>query len=84
VAAGVFEQAASLAQRERETLDLLPNTTITPWQILCGKLVADCEVTSRAYDVSAVEGVLACVMVKTSNGRTGRPWRYMLIVVSPD
>ena len=36
----VFSAGSVTSERERQTLDLLLTTTITPWQILWGKLVA--------------------------------------------
>ncbi len=38
--APVFNAGSICSERERQTLDLLLTTTITPWQILWGKLIA--------------------------------------------
>jgi ABC-type transport system involved in multi-copper enzyme maturation permease subunit len=42
----VFSAGSVTSERERETLDLLLTTTITPWMILWGKLVAGLRVSS--------------------------------------
>ena len=42
----VFSAGSITSERERQTLDLLLTTTITPWQILWGKLVAGLRVSS--------------------------------------
>ena len=42
----VFSAGAITSERERQTLDLLLTTTITPWQILWGKLIAGLRVSS--------------------------------------
>jgi ABC-type transport system involved in multi-copper enzyme maturation permease subunit len=42
----VFSAGSLTSERERQTLDLLLTTTITPWQILSGKLIAGLRVSS--------------------------------------
>ena len=42
----VFSAGSVTSERERQTLDLLLTTTITPWQILWGKLLAGLRVSS--------------------------------------
>src|SRR5438874_808670 len=42
----VFSAGSVTSERERETLDLLLTTIITPWQILWGKLIAGLRVSS--------------------------------------
>lgn len=42
----VFSAGTVTSERERETLDLLLTTIITPWQILSGKLLAGLRVSS--------------------------------------
>ena len=42
----VFSAGSITSERERQTLDLLLTTTITPWQILWGKLIAGLRVSS--------------------------------------
>jgi ABC-type transport system involved in multi-copper enzyme maturation permease subunit len=51
------------SERERETLDLLLTTTITPWQILWGKLVAGLRVSSVLTMFLLWPVLLACLMV---------------------
>jgi ABC-type transport system involved in multi-copper enzyme maturation permease subunit len=41
----VFSAGSVTSERERETLDLLLTTTITPWQILWGKLLSGLRVS---------------------------------------
>ncbi len=59
----VFNSSSVTSERERETLDLLLTTTITPWQILWGKLVAGLRVSSVLTFFLLWPIVLACVMV---------------------
>ena len=42
----VFSAGSVTSERERQTLDLLLTTTITPWQILWGKIIAGLRVSS--------------------------------------
>ena len=42
----VFSAGSVTSERERETLDLLLTTTITPWQILWGKLLSGLRVST--------------------------------------
>ena len=42
----VFTSGSVTGERERQTLDLLLTTTITPWQILKGKLISGLRVSS--------------------------------------
>ena len=42
----VFSAGSITSERERQTLDLLLTTTVSPWQILWGKLVAGLRVSS--------------------------------------
>ncbi len=59
----VFSAGSVTGERERQTLDLLLTTTITPWQILWGKLVAGLRVSSVLTLFLAWPLLLACVMV---------------------
>lgn len=59
----VFSAGSVTSERERETLDLLLTTTITPWQILWGKLVAGLRVSSVLTLFLVWPVLLACVMV---------------------
>jgi len=53
------------SERERQTLDLLLTTAITPWQILWGKLVAGLRVSSVLTTFLLWPVLLACVMVSS-------------------
>ena len=59
----VFSAGSVTSERERETLDLLLTTTITPWDILWGKLVAGLRVSSVLTLFLVWPVLLACVMV---------------------
>ncbi|MCH2131057.1 MAG: ABC transporter permease [Pirellulaceae bacterium] len=59
----VFSAGAITSERERETLDLLLTTTISPWQILWGKLVAGLRVSSVLTMFLVWPVLLACLMV---------------------
>ena len=60
----VFSAGSVTSERERQTLDLLLTTTITPWQILWGKLVAGLRVSSVLTLFLVWPLVLACVLVQ--------------------
>jgi ABC-type transport system involved in multi-copper enzyme maturation permease subunit len=59
----VFSAGSVTSERERETLDLLLTTTITPWDILWGKLIAGLRVSSVLTLFLVWPVLLACVMV---------------------
>lgn len=59
----VFSAGSITSERERQTLDLLLTTTITPWQILWGKLVAGLRVSSVLTGFLVWPILLACAMV---------------------
>lgn len=59
----VFSAGSVTSERERQTLDLLLTTTITPWQILWGKLIAGLRISSVLTLFLAWPLLLACVMV---------------------
>ena len=59
----VFSAGSVTSERERQTLDLLLTTTITPWQILSGKLIAGLRISSVLTLFLAWPLLLACVMV---------------------
>ena len=61
----VFSAGSVTSERERETLDLLLTTTITPWQILWGKLIAGLRVSSVLTMFLLWPVLLACVMVNS-------------------
>ncbi|PHS09807.1 MAG: ABC transporter permease [Blastopirellula sp.] len=59
----VFSAGSITSERERETLDLLLTTEITPWQILSGKFLAGLRVSSVLTMFLLWPMLLACVMV---------------------
>jgi ABC-type transport system involved in multi-copper enzyme maturation permease subunit len=71
----VFSAGSVTSERERETLDLLLTTIITPWQILWGKLIAGLRVSSVLTLFLVWPVLLACVMVSLY-------WSNLLSVVA--
>jgi ABC-type transport system involved in multi-copper enzyme maturation permease subunit len=61
----VFLAGSVTSERERQTLDLLLTTAITPWQILWGKLLAGLRVSSVLTGFLLWPILLASVMVDT-------------------
>ena len=59
----VFNAGSVTSERERQTLDLLLVTNITPWRILWGKLIAGFRVSSVLTLFLVWPMLLACVMV---------------------
>ena len=59
----VFSAGSVTSERERETLDLLLTTTITPWQILWGKLLSGLRVSSVLTSFVAFPILLAVPFV---------------------
>jgi ABC-type transport system involved in multi-copper enzyme maturation permease subunit len=59
----VFSAGTVTSERERQTLDLLLTTIVTPWQILSGKLRAGLRVSSVLTMFLVFPILLACVMV---------------------
>ncbi|MEX2122183.1 MAG: ABC transporter permease subunit [Pirellulales bacterium] len=60
----VFSAGSVTSERERETLDLLLVTTLSPWQILWGKLVSGLRVSCVLTSFLLWPLLLACVMVQ--------------------
>ncbi len=58
----VFSAGSVTSERERQTLDLLLTTLITPWQMLWGKLVAGLRVSSVLTSFLMWPVLLACLM----------------------
>ena len=77
----VFSAGSVTSERERETLDLLLTTVITPWQILWGKLVAGLRVSSVLTFFLVWPVLLACVMVTLYWTNLGAVAAYLLIIV---
>ena len=61
----VFSAGSVTSERERETLDLLLTTAITPWQILSGKLIAGLRVSTVLTMFLLWPVLLACLMVSS-------------------
>lgn len=59
----VFSAGSVTGERERQTLDLLLTTTITPWQILWGKLISGLRVSSVLTSFLLWPVFLALLMV---------------------
>lgn len=59
----VFSAGSVTSERERQTLDLLLTTTITPWQILRGKLLSGLRVSSVLSSFLMWPMLLAILMV---------------------
>jgi ABC-type transport system involved in multi-copper enzyme maturation permease subunit len=78
----VFSAGSVTSERERQTLDLLLTTTITPWQILWGKLVAGLRVSSVLTMFLLWPVLLACVMVATYWSNLHCVAAYVAIVLS--
>ncbi len=77
----VFSAGSVTSERERETLDLLLTTTITPWQILWGKLVAGLRVSCVLTLFLVWPVVLACLMVTTYWHNLIPVLAYVLIIL---
>jgi ABC-type transport system involved in multi-copper enzyme maturation permease subunit len=58
----VFSAGSVTSERERQTLDLLLNTLVTPWQMLWGKLLSGLRVSSVLTSFLLWPVLLACVM----------------------
>jgi ABC-type transport system involved in multi-copper enzyme maturation permease subunit len=59
----VFSAGSVTSERERETLELLLTTIISPWQILWGKLLSGLRVSSVLTSFLLWPLLLACIMV---------------------
>jgi len=58
----VFSAGSVTSERERQTLDLLLTTLITPWQMLWGKLFSGLRVSSVLSSFLMWPVLLACIM----------------------
>lgn len=77
----VFSAGSVTSERERETLDLLLTTVITPWQILWGKLIAGLRVSSVLTMFLLWPVLLACAMVHQYWTNLGAVAAYVAIVL---
>ncbi|MFT5525199.1 MAG: ABC-type transport system involved in multi-copper enzyme maturation permease subunit [Pirellulaceae bacterium] len=78
----VFSAGSVTGERERETLDLLLTTAITPWQILSGKLIASLRVSTVLTMFLLWPVLLACIMVATYWMNPFAVIAYLLIVLA--
>jgi ABC-type transport system involved in multi-copper enzyme maturation permease subunit len=78
----VFSSGSVTSERERETLDLLLTTVITPWQILWGKLIAGLRVSSVLTLFLVWPVLLACAMVSLYWSNLPSVGAYLLIVLT--
>lgn len=77
----VFSAGTITSERERQTLDLLLTTIITPWQILWGKLVAGLRVSTVLTLFLVWPVVLAALMVQPYWNNFGAIVAYLGIVL---
>ena len=76
----VFSASSVTSERERQTLDLLLTTIITPWQILWAKLVSGLRVSSVLTSFLLWPVLLACIMPVGFWGSLPSMGAYLLIV----
>jgi len=77
----VFSAGSVTSERERQTLDLLLTTAITPWQILWGKLIAGLRVSSVLTMFLLWPVLLACLMVSSYWTNLAAVFGYISIVL---
>ena len=75
----VFNAGSVTSERERQTLDLLLTTVITPWQILWGKLLAGLRVSSVLSSFLLWPVILAVIMVQSYWSNIPTMVAYMII-----
>lgn len=75
----VFSAGSVCSERERETLDLLLTTLITPWQMLWGKLLSGLRVSSVLSSFLMWPVLLACLMPVGYWSNIGTMAGYFLI-----
>jgi ABC-type transport system involved in multi-copper enzyme maturation permease subunit len=77
----VFSAGSVTSERERQTLELLLTTIITPWQILWGKLIAGLRVSSVLTTFLLWPVLLACLMVSHYWGNLPAVGAYLLLIL---
>jgi ABC-type transport system involved in multi-copper enzyme maturation permease subunit len=77
----VFSAGSVTSERERQTLDLLLTTTISPWTILWGKLVSGLRVSSVLTTFLLWPVLLACMMPVGFWGSLPTMFGYLVIVL---
>ena len=75
----VFSAGSVTSERERQTLDLLLTTVITPWQILWGKLISGLRVSSVLTSFLLWPLFLALIMVPSYWANIPTVVAYVLI-----
>jgi ABC-type transport system involved in multi-copper enzyme maturation permease subunit len=76
----VFSAGSVTSERERQTLDLLLVTLLSPWQMLWGKLLSGLRVSSVLTSFLLWPVILACLMQKLFWGNLLTIVGYLLIV----
>ncbi|QDT00074.1 ABC transporter permease [Adhaeretor mobilis] len=76
----VFSSGSVTSERERQTLDLLLTTLITPWQMLWGKLLSGLRVSSVLTSFLLWPVILACIMPSDYWSNLPTMGGYLLIV----
>lgn len=77
----VFSAGSVTSERERQTLDLLLVTLVTPWQMLWGKLLSGFRVSSVLTSFLLWPVLLACVMPVGFWSNLPTIFGYLVIVV---
>jgi len=77
----VFSAGSVTSERERQTLDLLLVTLVTPWQMLWGKLLSGLRVSSVLTSFLLWPVLLACVMPVGLWSNLPTIFGYLIIVV---
>lgn len=77
----VFSAGSITGERERQTLELLLTTSITPWQILSGKLRAGLRVSSMLTILLLWPLLLACILVSSYWNNLRAVTAFTLIVL---
>lgn len=77
----VFSAGSVTSERERETLDLLLTTVISPWQILWGKLLAGLRISSVLTMFLVWPVLLAAIMVQAYWSNLGAVAAYLAIIL---
>ncbi|MEZ6096838.1 MAG: ABC transporter permease subunit [Pirellulaceae bacterium] len=76
----VFSAGSVTSERERQTLDLVLTTLLTPWQILWGKLISGLRVSSVLTAFLVWPIILAVLMVKGFRESFPSFLAYLLII----
>jgi ABC-type transport system involved in multi-copper enzyme maturation permease subunit len=76
----VFSAGSVTSERERQTLDLLLTTLVTPWQMLWGKLLSGLRVSSVLTGFLLWPVLLACLMPLEFWSHLPTMFGYFLIV----